>query len=298
MRSGTARPPDRPLFRFVTPRPTSSTIAHELVAENVAGAHRRDEPVKQVKIGTADRGRCDAHDRVARVDRRRIGNMFDARSGYVPSQQTAFIVGSHAHPLGHIGHDAFANGWSCRPRHAADPSVVGISPASSNCLKRRRSSRIVWFGSSPKSFATAAPSFPPGGLYCRCTVTRVPCGSSSKFTEPAVEIVDPSSDCQPITLFSTSLMMRASHSTRIPAGPFATQCEIAFLAHRDGLEVLHELRQVLEVAPEPVQLAQRPVDRHRLFHVNAAGSAELGARVGAAVGDHTCPGSRAAVASA
>src|ERR1041385_3942930 len=77
----------------------------------------------------------------------------------------------------------------------------------------------------PNNLATAAPSFPPGGLYWRWTVTRVPCGSSSKFTDPAVEIVDPSSDCHPITLSSTSLMMRASHSTRMPAGPVAIQCE-------------------------------------------------------------------------
>ena len=81
-------------------------------------------------------------------------------------------------------------------------------------------------GSSPKSHATAAPTLPAGGLYWKCTRTTVPRGALSKVTEPAVETIEPSSDCHAITLFGMSLMIRASHSTLVPAGPFATQWEI------------------------------------------------------------------------
>src|SRR6185369_3122425 len=58
-----------------------------------------------------------------------------------------------------------------------------------------------------------------------------------------------------------------------------------FLAHRNRVEVLHELRQVLEVAPEAIDVADRLVDRHRLLDVDAARTAELMTRVGATVRD-------------
>ena len=44
------------------------------------------------------------------------------------------------------------------------PVVLGISPASMMFLKRRRSPSTCWRGSSPNSFATAAPSTPAGGV--------------------------------------------------------------------------------------------------------------------------------------
>ena len=46
-------------------RPDLDDLAHELVAEDVALLHRRDEAVVEVQIGAADRGRGDLHDRVA-----------------------------------------------------------------------------------------------------------------------------------------------------------------------------------------------------------------------------------------
>ena len=47
----------------------------------------------------------------------------------------------------------------------------------------------------------------------------------------------------------------------------------------DRLEVPHELRQVLEIAPEAVQLLDRTVDRDALEDVEAARAAERRARV-------------------
>src|SRR5262245_44106118 len=46
-----------------------------------------------------------------------------------------------------------------------------------------------------------------------------------------------------------------------PRGTFGDPVRNTFLAYRYRLEVLHELGKVLEVAPEPVELGQRPADR-------------------------------------
>jgi hypothetical protein len=53
-------------------------LAHELVAEDIALLHRRDEAVVQVKIRAADRGRGHAHDGVTPVHDRRIRHVVDA----------------------------------------------------------------------------------------------------------------------------------------------------------------------------------------------------------------------------
>ena len=86
---------------------------------------------------------------------------------------------------------------------------------------------MVWDGARPNRPANIAPARPAGGAYCRWTVTWVlrPARTRSKFTEPAVTTSDPGSERQPSVLFSTSLTISASHSTRSPAGPAATQCE-------------------------------------------------------------------------
>jgi hypothetical protein len=48
-----------------------------------------------------------------------------------------------------------------RPAMGRAPAIT--SPDSITCLKRRRSSATCFEGSSPSSFATAAPIFPAGG---------------------------------------------------------------------------------------------------------------------------------------
>ena len=53
-------------------------LAHELVAQNVARPHRRNEAVEQVKVRPADRTRRDLDDRVAWVLDRWIGHVLDA----------------------------------------------------------------------------------------------------------------------------------------------------------------------------------------------------------------------------
>src|ERR1041384_3321648 len=71
-----------------------------------------------------------------------------------------------------------------------------------------------------------------------------------------------------------------------PRGTSRHPVRDAFLAHRDPLEMFHELREVLEVPPEAVELADRPADGHRLFHEDATAPAELGARIGSAIGNN------------
>ncbi len=68
------------------------------------------------------------------------------------------------------------------------PSVVGTSPLSSSCLKRRTSSRTTNSGCLPKSAARPLVSEPPGIPYSTLALTKVPrpCGSARKFTDPLV----------------------------------------------------------------------------------------------------------------
>ena len=72
-----------------------------------------------------------------------------------------------------------------------------------------------------------------------------------------------------ITSPGTSAMIVASHSTVVPAGPFATQCERPSPRSLNRLEMFHEARQVLEVAPETVNLFRRTIDDATRFRVNA-----------------------------
>src|SRR5688572_32496129 len=73
------RPPRSTLFPYTTLF-RSDDLAHELVAEDVALEHRRDEAVVEVQVGAADRGRGDTHDGVARVDDLGIRNFLDRKS--------------------------------------------------------------------------------------------------------------------------------------------------------------------------------------------------------------------------
>ena len=94
----------------------STTSAHELVTEDVACLHGGYEAVHQMQIGTADRGRRHAHDRVA-------GLMIAVRDA---------LDGDIVGPLP-------AHSFHRRPPTGC-PFVVGISPVSINCLNLRRSS--------------------------------------------------------------------------------------------------------------------------------------------------------------
>ena len=67
-----------PTFSFVIVAADLDDLAHELVAEDVAAPHRRDEAVEQVQVGAADRGERDLDDRVARVQDLGIGHLLDA----------------------------------------------------------------------------------------------------------------------------------------------------------------------------------------------------------------------------
>src|SRR6185503_2219747 len=177
-------------------------LSHELVPEHITGLHRRDEPAVDVQVRSADSGGRDPDDRVARVQDLGIR---DGLGAYV----FLAVVADGLHMIG-------------------SPMLVrGISPASSTCFRRRRSSRIVCDGSRPNMRARNAPARPAGGSYCRCTASSVarPPRTGLKFTDPAVTTSESGSERQPITLFSTSLMISASHSMPRSAGPRAIQCD-------------------------------------------------------------------------
>src|SRR4026209_461827 len=49
-------------------------FSHRLVSDDVAARQRRDEAAVAVQVGSADRGRCDSNDRIARMLDLRVGN--------------------------------------------------------------------------------------------------------------------------------------------------------------------------------------------------------------------------------
>src|SRR5688500_6803399 len=122
-------------------------------------------------IRAADRGGRNLHDAIARVDDLRIIDSLHV--------DVAF-----SHPDERLHFRPFRG--RCGPPTDC-PSVVGISPASISALKRRNALYTCSLAESRVSFANAAASFPPGGLYSSATVTSVPSspGASSKRTDPA-----------------------------------------------------------------------------------------------------------------
>src|SRR5262249_21936208 len=131
----------------------------------------------------------------------------------------AVVAGPLARPADELARDAGAFERPARAYRPPHPPVVGASReigarlpqafwrASTIGLTRCGPGRISGSASAPKRRATAAPSLPIGGLYRRCTVTRValPPGTRWKFTEPALTTSDPSSDRHAMSLLATSL---------------------------------------------------------------------------------------------
>src|SRR5690606_5020282 len=128
-------------------------LAHELVTENVASVHGRHVAVVKMQIGAADRGRGHFDDGITRIENPRIGHVLDAN---FPDALPAHC--SHCIRLPNVARPIKLR------RPAGCPNVVATSPVSMSCLRRRRSSLICSFGSSPKSLASCTPSLPAGGM--------------------------------------------------------------------------------------------------------------------------------------
>src|SRR5690606_4379678 len=119
--------------------------------EDVAWLHRRDIAIVEVQIRSADCGRGDAHDRIARVED--LGSV----NGFVAHVMLA-VPGDRFHACRSAS-------WSSlrSSRWRALRAEVAISPASINCLKRCRSRRVWMRGSRWNSLAMNWPMVPPGG---------------------------------------------------------------------------------------------------------------------------------------
>jgi hypothetical protein len=107
------------------------------------------------------------------------------------------------------------------------------------------------------------------GDLCRTTVPR---GVSSKRTEPALSMSEPSSERQLIRSPGTSSTIWASHSYFPPreARRLGDPVRALVINHADLFDVRHDARQVVELAPEVVALLRDFWDRERLPHADAA----------------------------
>src|SRR5919206_122025 len=148
-------------------------LPHELVAEDVALLRRRDVAVVEVEVRAADRRRRDPDDRIALVEDRRVRDVLDldgvaARPDGGPHDTPAFS--SSAWSSGCAGRCLSLRSASSP---SGEPSERGMTPVSTRCLKRRRSSLIFASCAGPFSFCTAPPSPPPPAA-ARSTWISVP----------------------------------------------------------------------------------------------------------------------------
>src|SRR5829696_10380733 len=149
-------------------------LAHELVAEDVALAHRRDVAVVEVQVGPADRRGADLHDGVAVVEDLRVRDVLHLHG--VPPRP--HVRAHHTPAFSSSDSDSGCAGCCLSLRSSDSPSGVpserGTSPVSTCCLNWRRPSLILASGSLPVSFWTVSPSLPPGALLARSTWISVP----------------------------------------------------------------------------------------------------------------------------
>src|SRR6185436_16181074 len=126
-------------------------FAHELMTEDVAFHHRRNVAVVQMQVGTADRGRSYFDDGVARVENLRFRHILHAHVVFaVPAKRLHWIslpapkpappaaALLAALPTNGLGVSVEVDSEVFASRPEVCPSVVGISPASSNCFNRFR----------------------------------------------------------------------------------------------------------------------------------------------------------------
>ena len=107
--------------------------------------------------------------------------------------------------------------------------------------------------SRPISRATASPIFPPGGLYCSRTRSRVlPAGFLEVHRPGAAPHPSLRANASQSPCLGTSLMISAFHSTSRTGRPLCPPARERVGDALDRFEMAHEPRQVLEVAPEAV----------------------------------------------
>ena len=147
---------------------------------------------------------------------------------------------------------------------SGEPSERTTSPVSTICLKRRRSS-LSWFaGSSPNSFATSRRPRRRAGCSAGRRAPRCP-GRRAPVTKRTVPVLSISAlDRAPgDPLAGHVLGDLGVPFDRHAGGPRAFQCEVRRPGRADRLEVRHEVREALEVAPQRVDLGTVAADRDR-----------------------------------
>src|ERR1044072_7162378 len=133
-------------------RPHLDNFPHELVAENVALHHGGDVPVIDMQVRAADGGGRNLDNGVPRIEDFRVGDILNAQTRYaVPA------IRFHVATPSRDRRPSRVNLPNSLPPRLAGPVVVGNSPVSMSCLKRRRSSRISKPGSWPSIRATPKP---------------------------------------------------------------------------------------------------------------------------------------------
>ena len=180
----TTRSPGR---RCVTPDPTSSTIAHRLVPEDVALVEEHPELRVQVQVRAADGGRRDPDDRVGRLLEGRVrhaldGQLLGALPGQCPHRALLVVVPACRRPRSHppaAGASARAGSVRAASAGAAGRSVAARRVPRARVNGRRSSGRGRGGGRLHACAAgAAAQAAPSPGLGTR----RAPMGAEPVAT--------------------------------------------------------------------------------------------------------------------
>ena len=143
-----------------------SLSLYRLMANDVAFAHGWHIAVEQVQIGATNRWQNNPQNRILGVEEGRVGNR-SVRSRY----NIALSCFSSASAHSDVG---FLPDFCSLFRPDGCPSMVAISPVSSDYLNRRRSCLIICSKAGLNSFITIPSNCPAGGRYWITTWTSVP----------------------------------------------------------------------------------------------------------------------------
>src|SRR5919202_3931144 len=244
--------------------PKLDDLAHELVAEDITFLHRRDIAIVEMEIGAANGGRRDFDNGIARVENLRIGDCLDPHIGdAVPADSfhdapTPLRLWRYSF----AEQGTLAGGLTGRGRDFACLHDI-LEPA--------QIARHLLVGLFAKEFGNRRPDHTGRGIVGkRYPHFHAPSGGSRDETHrtfvihigirqraPGDQLIRP--------IFGNLSIPRDRRTCR----RFRNPVRAIVTLHLNRLEVVHETREVLEVAPEAIELIGRLVNRYALFYFDA-----------------------------
>ncbi len=236
------------------------------MAEDVPLLHRGDVAVVQVEVGPTDRRARDLDDGVPGIEDLRVGDRVDADLAFpFPANRFHGATTSESEWCKSTESDG---GDRRQTRPDACPSIVAISPVFHQLLEVAQ----VFFGHAVGVLADQLgdrhPQRTGGGLVVDLEGHLGPAPTGGGFEADragAWSRPSPGSDFQAIRWPGSSLMTSESHSKVLPKRTGRYPVRRVGAGPDYLVDVGHELRRVLDVAPVVVEFLSRAIDDHRML---------------------------------